>query len=93
MLTEEHAQEILRALRTLPPEKITQARDFIRFLQAQYGRATPIDESDAWTDKDLRYVASAATKSAAILERIAALPSEGNGKKFSNREHDRVLYS
>ncbi|MFN2456062.1 MAG: hypothetical protein ABR577_17805 [Pyrinomonadaceae bacterium] len=59
MLTEEHAQEILRALRTLPPEKIAEARDFIRFLQVQYGRATPVDESDAWTDEDLRDFAAA----------------------------------
>ncbi len=29
---------------------------------------------------------------AEILAEIAALPMEGNGEKFSNREHDRILY-
>jgi len=29
---------------------------------------------------------------AELLEEIAALPMEGNGEKFSNRDHDRILY-
>lgn len=29
---------------------------------------------------------------AELLAEIAALPSEGNGEKFSNRDHDRILY-
>ena len=28
---------------------------------------------------------------AELLAEIAALPSEGNGEKFSNRDHDRIL--
>ena len=27
-----------------------------------------------------------------LLAEIAALPMEGNGEKFSNRDHDRILY-
>ena len=27
-----------------------------------------------------------------LLAEIAALPSEGKGEKFSNRDHDRILY-
>lgn len=92
MLTEEHAQEILHALETLPSEKVAEVRDFALFLQTRYGRTAQIDESDEWSDEDLRDFTSAAMKSAAILERISTLPSEGGGEKFSNREHDRVLY-
>ena len=29
---------------------------------------------------------------AELLAEIAALPTEGNGEKFSNRDHDRILY-
>ncbi len=29
---------------------------------------------------------------AELLAEIAALPMEGNGKTFSNRDHDRILY-
>ncbi len=29
---------------------------------------------------------------AELLAQIAALPSEGNGEKFSGRNHDRILY-
>jgi len=29
---------------------------------------------------------------AELLAKIAALPIEGNGEKFSNRDHDRILY-
>lgn len=30
--------------------------------------------------------------SAELLAKIAALPSKGKGEKFSNRDHDRILY-
>lgn len=29
---------------------------------------------------------------AELLAEIAALPMEGKGEKFSNRDHDRILY-
>lgn len=29
---------------------------------------------------------------AQLLAEIAALPMEGKGEKFSNRDHDRILY-
>lgn len=29
---------------------------------------------------------------AELLAEIAALPSKGKGEKFSNRDHDRILY-
>ncbi|HEX8846114.1 MAG TPA: hypothetical protein VF791_15795 [Pyrinomonadaceae bacterium] len=53
MLTEKQVEEILHALNQLPAEKIAEARDFILFLQTQYGQRK-IDESDVWSDEDLR---------------------------------------
>ena len=36
---------------------------------------------------------TAQTKTPAeLLAEIAALPSEGNGENFSNRDHDKILY-
>ena len=59
MLDKKQAEEILRALSALPAEKVSEARDFILFLRARYGRQT-VDESDAWTDEDLRDLTAAA---------------------------------
>ena len=53
MLTEEQAQEILRDLKELPAEKIEEARNFIRFLQAQYGNKGVTEEASEWSDEDL----------------------------------------
>jgi hypothetical protein len=46
--------EILDALKTLPSEKIAEVRDFAVFLRERYGRSEIIDESDEWTEEDLR---------------------------------------
>ncbi|MGI8543358.1 MAG: hypothetical protein ACR2MD_07735 [Aridibacter sp.] len=48
--------EIINDLKTLPSEKVTEARDFIAFLRERYGKDENIDESDEWTDEDLRDV-------------------------------------
>ena len=53
-MSEFQTAEILQALKNLPPEKINQVRDFVVFLQYQYGKSQLIDESDEWTDEDLR---------------------------------------
>jgi len=53
MLNEKQVEEIVHALNQLPAEKVEQARDFIHFLQTQYGQRT-VDESDVWSDEDLR---------------------------------------
>lgn len=68
MLTEKQAQEILNALSALPTEKINEARDFILFLQAQYGLPPVVDENDAWTDEDLRDFTAASLNCAARSE-------------------------
>ena len=60
MLNKKQAEEILRALSALPAEKVSEAQDFILYLRERYGQQQAVDESDAWTDEDLRELASAA---------------------------------
>ncbi|HYH87252.1 MAG TPA: hypothetical protein VEX60_17500 [Pyrinomonadaceae bacterium] len=64
MLTEEQAKEILRDLEGLPAEKIEEARNFIRFLQAQYGRERATDEASEWSDEDLSDFTAASSRHA-----------------------------
>ncbi len=59
MLDKKHAEEISRALSVLPTDKVAEAQDFILFLQARYGHGQSIDESDAWTEADLRELTAA----------------------------------
>jgi hypothetical protein len=59
MLDKKQAEEILRALIALPAEKVSEAQDFILFLRERYGQQYTIDESDVWTDEDLRDLAAA----------------------------------
>lgn len=54
MINDVQTREILQALKTLPPEKVNEVRDFVVFLQYQYKKSQTIDESDEWTDEDLK---------------------------------------
>ena len=65
MLTIKQAEDILHALNGLPAEKITEAYDFILFLRARYGGSQLVDESDVWTEEDLRDFTMAALSYAA----------------------------
>ena len=60
MLDKKQAEEILRALSGLPTDKVAEAQDFILVLRARYGQEQPVDESDAWTEEDLRDLTTAA---------------------------------
>ncbi|MBV8859743.1 MAG: hypothetical protein JOZ02_22610 [Acidobacteria bacterium] len=60
MLDKKQAEEILRALSALPADKVSEAQDFILFLRARYGQQSPVDESDAWSEEDMRDVTAAA---------------------------------
>ena len=53
MLTTETYQ-IVEVLGSLPPDKLEEVRDFALFLRARYGSDIQIDESDEWTDEDIR---------------------------------------
>ncbi len=46
--------EILNVLKTLPPEKLDEVKDFAVFLHERYGNPEILDESDEWSDEDLR---------------------------------------
>lgn len=59
MLTRRQAEEILRALSALPSEKVMEVQDFVLFLEEHYGHGKAVDESDAWTEEDLRDLTAA----------------------------------
>lgn len=50
MLERDQVKRILRALNSLPSDKISEVQDFIQFLNARYA----VDDGDVWTDEDVR---------------------------------------
>lgn len=61
----EEAKEILKSLATLPMEKVAEVRDFVAFLKERYGKETAaVDQSDSWTEEDLRDLTAAVLRSA-----------------------------
>ena len=54
MLTKGQAEEILRTLKTLPSEKVEEVKDFVLFLKQHYVSEKAVDESDYWTEEDMR---------------------------------------
>lgn len=44
--------EILILLKTLPPDKITEVKDFVIFLKSKY--SPNIDYSTEWSNEDMR---------------------------------------
>lgn len=46
-------EQLIKAISTLPPEKMTEVYDFVLFLQARYGRPAPADTSDVWSEEDI----------------------------------------
>ena len=54
MTTTVETSEILRVLEGLPPDKVIEVRDFVNFLQSQYQQSQIVDDSDEWSDEDLR---------------------------------------
>ena len=70
MLTIKQAEEILRALSELPPDKVAEAQDFILFLKERYKSGQSVDESDFWTEEDLQdLIASVMDHAEETLER------------------------
>lgn len=59
-MTDTQTLEILDVLKSLPSEKVSEVKDFAVFLRERYGKNDIIDESDEWTDEDLRDVTNAA---------------------------------
>ena len=46
-------QQIMQALLTLPPEKISEVWDFVAFLQERYAGTPSLAVNDTWTDQDM----------------------------------------
>ena len=52
--------DVVRELKTLPPERVEEVYDFVLFLKT---RATaPVDESHEWTEQDQQDVVAAALR-------------------------------
>lgn len=58
-MTDTQTLEILDVLKSLPSEKVAEVKDFAIFLRERYGKNETIDESDEWTDEDLRDISNA----------------------------------
>jgi hypothetical protein len=56
-MQEAPVEEVVRALLTLPPERVTEVRDFVLFLQSRYRQT--VDVADAWTEDDIRDLVAA----------------------------------
>lgn len=61
-MTNTQTLEILEAIKTLPSEKVDEVKDFAVFLRERYGKNEVVDESDEWTDEDLRDVTIASLR-------------------------------
>jgi hypothetical protein len=59
MLSKRQVEEIVIALSALPPERVSEAQDFIFFLKERYGYDKSIDHSEAWSDEDLNDLTTA----------------------------------
>jgi hypothetical protein len=58
-MTDSQTSEILDVLKSLPSEKVAEVKDFAVFLRERYGKNETIDESDEWTEEDLRDISNA----------------------------------
>lgn len=67
-MTDTQTLEILDVLKSLPSEKIGEVKDFAVFLRERYGKTEIIDESDEWTDEDLRDISIATLRYADEFE-------------------------
>ena len=53
MLTKEQAEEILHALKRLPPEKVCEVHDYVLFLTGRYGTEDLEGYCESWSAEDL----------------------------------------
>jgi hypothetical protein len=58
-MTDSQTLEILDVLKSLPSEKVAEVKDFAVFLRERYGNNETVDESDEWTEEDLRDISNA----------------------------------
>lgn len=72
IMTDTQTLEILKDLKTLPSDKVIEAKDFIAYLRERYGKTEIIAESGEWTEEDLRDVTIASLDYADKFENEAA---------------------
>jgi hypothetical protein len=54
MLKQKEIDEIGQLLWFLPLDKLTDVREYVIALKKRYGYDNPIDDSDEWTEEDMR---------------------------------------
>ncbi|MBI4747671.1 MAG: hypothetical protein HY774_04245 [Acidobacteria bacterium] len=54
-----HEQLLLEKIKRLPPETLAEVEQFLDSLAVRYRERLPIEDSDDWTDVDLREAAVA----------------------------------
>lgn len=62
MVVKTQVDEIIEVLMSLPPAKVAAVKDFVDYLKIRYGDSSAVDESDAWTEEDLRDFAVASAR-------------------------------
>jgi hypothetical protein len=62
MFVNNQVNEIAQSLLSLPPEKIAAVKDYVDFLKSRYDKDGAVDESDEWTEEDLRDFAAASAR-------------------------------
>jgi len=69
--------DVVRQLCTLPPERVAEVYDFVLFLKTR--QDLPVDESDAWSEEDMRDASWASLNyaEAALLAEEASDDSTG----------------
>ena len=56
--------EIFQDLKTLPPEKVSEVRDYVAFLKERYGKQPAENESEVWTEEDIEDFSKACSSDA-----------------------------
>ncbi len=74
-MTETQTIELIDAVKSLPPERIDEVKDFAIFLKERYAKPEIIDDSDEWSDEDLRDF------TAASLDYFEKCEQEGDAAK------------
>lgn len=54
MIPEADVNKLVDVIRRLPPSKIEEVKDYVTFLDSRYSNTSEADESDEWSDEDLR---------------------------------------
>lgn len=62
------AEELLEKMKSLPPESLAEVEKFIDSLAARYRQVPPMDDSDDWTEDDLREATLASWRYAQTME-------------------------